>query len=120
MINGYYEKPDAAALDYFQRNHERYQTEFGLTYRQTLLTGKPTGNLRSPLKAGFELTESYERLYRALALEHSLNGIVRNHIRPLGVICLFRRKGDPDFSAEDEENLTQTLPYIAHAISHET
>ena len=119
IINGYYEKPDAAALDYFQHNHERYETEFGLTYRQTLLTGKPTGNLRSPLKAGFELTESYERLYRVLGLEHSLDGIVRNRDGPLGLIYLLRRKGDPDFSAEDEENLTQTLPYIAHAISHE-
>ena len=119
VINGYYEKPDAVALDYFQHNHERYQTEFGLTYRQTLLIGKPTGNLRSPFRAGFELTESYQRLYRALGLEHTLDGIVRNRSEPLGMICLLRRKGDPDFSAEDEENLAQTLPYIAHAISHE-
>ena len=86
-------KPDAVALDYFQHNHERYQAEFGLTYRQTLLTGKPTGNLRSPSKAEFDLTESYERLSRALGL----------------------RRGYPDSSAEDEENLAQTLPFIAHA-----
>ena len=119
VINGYYEKPDAAALDYFQHNHERYQSEFGLTYRQTLLTGKPTGNLRSPFKVGFELTESYDRLYRRLGLEHTLDGIVRDRSGPLGMINLLRRKGDPDFSAEDEENLAQTLPYIAHAISHE-
>ena len=119
VINGYYEKPDAAALDYFQHNHERYQAEFGLNYQQTLLTGKPTGNLRSPLKAGFELTESYHHLYRALRLEHSLDGIVRNSGGPLGMIYLLRSKGDPDFSAEDEENLAQTLPYIAHAIAHE-
>ena len=119
VINGYYEKPDAVGLDYFQHNHERYQVEFGLTYQQMLLTGKPTGNLRSPFRVGFELTESYERLYRALGLEHTLDGIVRNGGGPLGMIFLLRRRGDPDFSAEDEENLAQTLPYIAHAISHE-
>ena len=119
VINGYYEKPDAIALDYFQHNHERYQAEFGLTYRQTLLIGKPTGNLRSPVNAGFELTESYHHLFRALGLEHTLDGVVRNRNGPLGLVCLLRRQGNPDFSAEDEENLTQTLPYIAHAISHE-
>lgn len=119
VVNGYFEKPDARALDYFKHHHLRFFHDVGLSFRQALLFGKSTGNFRWPFRPGFEGTESHERLFGSLGLEHSLDGVLRDRYGPLGLIFLLRRRGDADFSAEDEANLAQTLPYIAHAISHE-
>lgn len=119
VVNGYFEKPNARALDYFKHHHLRFYEDAGLSFRQALLFGKSTGNFRWPFKPGFESTESHERLFASLGLEHSLDGVLRDCYGPLGLIFLLRRKGDPDFSAEDEANLAQTLPYVAHAISHD-
>jgi DNA-binding CsgD family transcriptional regulator len=119
LINGYFEKPDAQALDYFKHHHMRFYEDAGLSFRQALLFGKLTGNFRWPFKPGFTSTESHTQLFESLGLEHSLDGVLRDRYGPLGLIFLLRRKGEPDFSAEDEADLAQTLPYIAHAISNE-
>ena len=117
IVNGYFEKPDVQALAYFKENSEQFQEDAGLSYRQALLFGKPTGNFRWPFKAGFELTESHQALFGNLGLEHCLDGVVRDAYGPLGQIFMLRRTGEPDFSAEDESNLGRALPYIAHALS---
>src|SRR5258706_11467510 len=46
VVDGFFEKPDAAALDYFQRHSDQFQEDAGLSYRHALLFGKPTGNFR--------------------------------------------------------------------------
>jgi len=117
IVNGYFEKPDAQALDYFKDHSEQFQEESGLSYRQALLFGKATGNFRWPFKPGFEKTESHRALFANLGLEHCIDGVVRDPYGPLGQIFLLRIKGDPDFSAVDESTLRQALPYIAHALS---
>ena len=117
IVNGYFEKPDARALAYFKEHSEQFQEDAGLSYRQALLFGKLTGNFRWPFKAGFELTESHRALFGNLGLEHCLDGVVRDAYGPLGQIFMLRCTGEPDFSAEDEINLGQALPYIAHAVS---
>ena len=119
IVNAYFEKPDAAVFDYLKHNHQRFQEDAGMSFRQALLFGKITGNFRWPFKPGFEFTQSHERLFAAMGLEHSLDGVVRDSEAPLGQVFLLRRKGEPPFSDEDGENLAQCLPYIAHAISHQ-
>lgn len=117
IVNGYFEKPDTEALNYFREHHQQFQEDAGLSYRQALLFGKPTGNFRWPFKPGFERTASHQALFGNLGLEHCIDGVVRDNYGPLGQIFLLRRKGDPDFDALDEANLSQALPYIAHAIA---
>jgi DNA-binding CsgD family transcriptional regulator len=117
IVNGYFEKPDAQALDYFKDHSQQFQDEAGLSYRHTLLFGKPTGNFRWPFKPGFENTESHRALFGNLGLEHCIDGVVRDPYGPLGQIFLLRRRGEPEFSASDEETLGQALPYLAHALS---
>ncbi|MFO1281619.1 MAG: hypothetical protein U1F51_03995 [Burkholderiales bacterium] len=117
IVNAYFEKPDPATLDWLRQNQRRFEEEVGVSVRQSILFGKPTGNYRWPYRAGFEGTESYARLFGGLGLRYSLDGVVRDRFRPLGQVVLFRRTDDPDFSVEEEERLAQTLPYIAHAIA---
>ncbi|MBN8477854.1 MAG: helix-turn-helix transcriptional regulator [Burkholderiales bacterium] len=117
IVNAYFEKPDPAALDWLRHNHRRFEEEVGISVRQSILFGKPTGNYRWPYRKGFEATESYARLFGGLGLKYSLDGVVRDRFRPLGQVVLFRRIEDPDFSVDDEDRLAQTLPYIAHAIA---
>ena len=117
IVNAYFEKPDPVALDYLRNNQRRFEEEAGVSVRTAILFGKPTGNFRWPYRPGFEQTESYARLFGALKLRYSLDGVIRDRFRPLGQIVLFRRDDDCDFSVAEEETLAQILPYIAHAIS---
>lgn len=117
IVNAYFEKPDPATLDWLRQNQRRFEEEVGVSVRQSILFGKPTGNYRWPYRAGFEATESYARLFGGLGLRYTLDGVIRDRFRPLGQVVLFRRTDDPDFSVEEEERLAQTLPYIAHAIA---
>lgn len=119
IVNGYFEKPDPAALDYFKNNLDRFLAESGLSFRQALLFGPATGNARWPFKPGFEKTESHKALFENLGLHFVLDGVIRDAYGPLGLIFLLRRTGDPDFDAPDEAYLSQALPYIAHALAHQ-
>ncbi|MEO8411174.1 MAG: helix-turn-helix transcriptional regulator [Propionivibrio sp.] len=119
IVNGYFEKPDPAALDYFKNNFDRFLAESGLALRQALLFGAPTGNARWPYKSGFENTQSHRALFQNLGLHFVLDGVIRDAYGPLGMLFLLRRAGDPDFSASDEAYLLQALPYIAHALAHQ-
>jgi len=117
IVNGYFEKPDPEALNYFRDHGQQFQDEAGISVRQALLFGKATGNCRWPFKLGFENTDSYKALFSNLGIHHCIDGVVRDNYGPLAHLFLFRRAGDPDFDGVDEANLAQTLPYIAHAVS---
>jgi DNA-binding CsgD family transcriptional regulator len=119
VVNGYFEKPDPDALDYFKHHQQQFQEEAGLSFRQALLFGKSVGNFRWPFRSGFEHTRSHEVLFRNLGLEHCLDGVVRDRYGPLGQIFLLRRIGEPDFDEADQAFLAQILPYVAHALANE-
>ena len=118
VVNGYFEKPDADALDYFTHHQQQFQEEAGLSFRQALLFGKSVGNFRWPFRSGFEHTRSHEVLFKNLGLEHCLDGVVRDRYGPLGQIFLLRRIGEPDFDETDQAFLAQILPYVAHALAN--
>ncbi len=117
IVNAFFEKPNLGALEYLKNNYLRIEEDVGVSFRSTILFGKATGNFRWPYRAGFEQTESYARLWRALNLRYAIDGVLRDSFRPFGQIVLFRSDNEPDFSASDEEALTQALPYLTHAIS---
>lgn len=117
IVNAYFEKPDPVALNYAQNNFYTFQEEIGVSVRRAILFGKATGNYRWPYRPGFEKTEGYARLFEALGLKYSLDGVIRDRFRPLGQIVLFRRHDEPDFTVAEERTLARTLPYIAHAIT---
>ena len=118
LTDGYFEKPDPQALDYFKHHHRQFEQDCGLTFRQMLLFGRPTGNCRWQMEK-FERTRSYRELYENLGLRHCLDGVVRDRVGPVGIVFAMRRFDEPDFSASEEAQLAQTLPYIAHAIAHQ-
>ena len=117
IVNAYFEKPDASALDYLRNNQQRFEREIGISVRSAILFGKPTGNFRWPYREGFEQTESYAHLFGALGLHYSLDGVIRDRFRPYGQVVMFRRNDEGDFTAAEEASLAQTLPYITHALS---
>lgn len=101
----------------FQHHPDHFQMEFGPAYQPPFLRPRPIRSFRSSF--GREALSHDRRTFRESGQEHSLSAVVRHHDGPLGIINLHRPTGDPDFTAEDEGNLAQTLPYIAHAICHE-
>ena len=117
-FEGCYDDTGTALVDVFRHRQDHVQIEFVSSYQPPALVLKATRKLRSP-SGRRELNACDQRLFRKPGLDHSLSGFVRSRDGLLGLINLHRPIGDPDFSAEDEENLTQTLPYIAHAICHE-
>jgi len=117
VVNAYFEKPDPAALDYLRNHIGQLEEDTGISVRAAILFGKPTGNFRWPYRPGFEQTETYARLWRALKLHYSLDGVLRDRFRPFGQIVLFRGDDDRDFNIAEEATLAQVLPYITHAIS---
>jgi DNA-binding CsgD family transcriptional regulator len=118
IVDGFFEKPDAGALDYFKHHSPEFQEDAGLSYRHALLFGKETGNFRWPFKKGFESTASHRALFGNLGLRHCIDGVIRDDYGPLGQIFLLRRVGDPDFSDFEEAQLARALPHIAHAMSN--
>ena len=93
IVNGYFEKPDPEALNYFKEHHQQFQEGAGLSYRQAVLFGKPTGNFRWPFKPGFEATASHQALFGNLGLEHCIDGVVRDNYGPLGQMFPSAPKG---------------------------
>ena len=97
-------------------HHKRYEADAGVSFRELVLFGKPTGNLRVWWERGFEHSATYAAVFEPYGFKWFLDGIVRDAMRPYGCIALIRRRDDPDFSAAEEELLAQVLPYVAHAM----
>lgn len=97
-------------------HHRRYEQDAGFTFRDLALFGARTGNARSWWKRGFEESQTYAAVFRPYGFKWFLDGVVRDTMRPYGVLALIRRADDPDFTSAEEEVLGQILPYIAHGM----
>lgn len=94
----------------------RYEADAGTNFRQLMLFGRPTGNLRCWWQRGFESSATFKAVFEPYRFKWFLDGVVRDGGRPYGSVGLIRKHDDPDFSAAEEALLAQTLPYIAHAV----
>jgi DNA-binding CsgD family transcriptional regulator len=97
-------------------HHKRYEADAGVSFRELVLFGRPTGNLRAWWRNGFEASATYAAVFAPHGLKWFLDGVVRDAMRPYGCMALIRRHDEPDFSAAEEELLARVLPYIAHAM----
>lgn len=97
-------------------HHRQYEADAGTSFRDLVMFGKPTGNLRVWWERGFDRTPTYAAVFEPYGFKWFLDGVVRDAMRPYGVVALIRRHDEPDFSAEEEGVVGQVLPYIAHAM----
>jgi DNA-binding CsgD family transcriptional regulator len=100
-------------------HHRRYEADAGLSFRELVLFGRPTGNLRVWWERGFERSATYAAVFEPYGFRWFLDGVVRDAMRPYGCLALIRRHDEPDFSAGEEELLAQVLPYVAHGMRGE-
>lgn len=97
-------------------NHRRYETDAGLSFRELVLFGQPTGNLRAWWQRGFEHSATYAAVFAPYGFKWFLDGVVRDAQRPYGCLAMIRGAGDADFSAAEEALVARVLPYLAHAL----
>ncbi len=101
-------------------HHRRYEADAGIGFRDLMLYGAPTGNMRAIWERGFEHSATYAAVFEPYGFKWFLDGVVRDARRPYGALALIRHRDQPDFSADDEELLARALPYIAHAMRVDT
>lgn len=94
----------------------RYEADAGITFRELMLLGRATGNLRRWWTSGFEQSATYRAVFEPYGFKWMLDGVVRDGGRPLGAVALIRRHDAADFSAGEEALLARVLPYLAHAL----
>lgn len=97
-------------------HHKRYEADAGIGFRELVLHGAPSGNMRAIWARGFERSATYAAVFEPYGFKWFLDGVVRDASRPYGVLALIRRREQPDFSADEEQLLARTLPYVAHAM----
>ncbi|MDM0118019.1 LuxR C-terminal-related transcriptional regulator [Variovorax sp. J22R133] len=97
-------------------HYQRYAIDAGITMKDLLLFGKPTGNLRGYGRPEFEATPTYAAIFEPYGFKWVLDGVVRDAMRPYGFFGLHRLRNDPDFSAVEEALMARVLPYVAHAM----
>jgi len=100
-------------------NHKRYEVDAGIGFRDLVMFGRPTGNLRYWWDNGFETTPTFAAVFEPYGFKWFLEGVVRDAMRPYGCIALIRRHEAPDFSGDEEALLARVLPYMAHAMRFE-
>lgn len=94
----------------------RYEADAGTSFRDLVMFGQPTGNLRRWWTQGFEQTATYRAVFAPYGFKWFLDGVVRDGRRPYGCVALIRRHTDPDFDAREEALLARVLPYLTHAL----
>ena len=100
-------------------NHKRYEADAGINFRDLVMFGRSTGNLRFWWARGFEATPTFAAVFQPYGFKWFLEGVVRDAMRPYGCIALIRRRECPDFCADEEALLARVLPYMAHAMRFE-
>lgn len=100
-------------------HHKRYDEDLGSSFRDIVLFGRLTGNLRPMWERGFEHSPTCAAIFKPYGYKWMLDGVVRDGQRPWGCFALIRRDTDPDFTPDEEALLAQALPYVAHAMKVE-
>jgi len=65
----------------------------------------------------FYRSDAYNLVFRPLGYHDAVRLVIREGQRPLGLICLFRGRQDPPFTARDARLLESLEPFIAHALT---
>lgn len=97
-------------------HHRRYDEDLGTSFRDVVMFGRDTGNVRPMWSRGFEHSATFAAIFKPYGYKWMLDGVVRDGQRPYGCFALIRRDSDPDFTADEEALLAQALPYVAHAM----
>ncbi len=119
VANGYFESPEAIALDGSKEAFNRFLDDAGWSFRQTVLFGRRTGNMKTACKASLRFTPGDFTLLEGSGPSDLLDGVISDAYGPLGLVFLLRLHGSPDFCEADEACLRQALPYLAHASCHQ-
>lgn len=94
-----------------------FQKDSGVTFREAMLFGKPTGNLRGLLdRPGFRRSESFRGMFEPYGLRWILDGVLRDDQRPWGMVVMARGQRAGDFSRAEDGALLRCLPYLVHAM----
>lgn len=97
-------------------HHRRYEADAGIGFRELVMFGQPTGNLRAWWQRGFEQSATYAAVFQPYGFKWVLDGVVRDAQRPYGCLLLIRKHDDPDFTRAEEAIVARVLPYLAHAL----
>lgn len=95
-------------------HHKQYEKDAGFSFQDVAMFGRTTGNCRAWWNNSFETTKTFAAVFRPYHFKWFLDAVVRDGVRPYGVLALIRHEEDADFSPDEEECVRQVLPYIAH------
>src|SRR5262245_25007196 len=116
LVRYFFEGPIDAAIAklYFDEFHNKLEAEAMGSFREAV-TGPVTVRSAAELSNdSFYRSALYNEIWRPQRLHTRLEAIVKGTSgSPLGSLVLYREKGDPAFSTEDEQLLGQLVPYIA-------
>jgi DNA-binding CsgD family transcriptional regulator len=123
LVRYFFEGPIDAriARHYFEEFYNRRETEAMESFHRTV-TGHATVRGAAELDhPGFFRSALYNEIWRPQGLHTRLEAIVReSRGRPLGSLVLYRGKGDPAFTEQDERMLAALVPYIARGLQAES
>lgn len=97
-------------------NHRRYEADAGIGFRDLVMFGAASGNMRALWQRGFESSATYAAVFKPYDLHWFLDGVVRDAMRPYGCFALLRSREAGDFSADEQALLERAADYVAHAM----
>lgn len=100
-------------------HRRQYEADCGTSFADLVRFGRTSGNLRAWWARGFEHSDTFRAVFKPYGFKWLLDGVVRDAMRPWGCLVLIRAAAQPDFSADEEDLLARSLPYLAHAMRAE-
>jgi DNA-binding CsgD family transcriptional regulator len=123
LVRYFFEGPidPAIAKLYFEEFYNKREAEAMGSFRDSV-TGHATVRSAAELaNSAFYRSALYNEIWRPQDLHTRLEAIVRRaNGAPLGSLVLYREKGDPAFTREEEKLLEQLVPYIARGLEAES
>jgi DNA-binding CsgD family transcriptional regulator len=123
LVRYFFEGPIDAevARHYFEEFYNRRETEAMGSFRDSVLgsaTVRSAAELDNP---AFFRSALYNEIWRPQDLHTRVEAIVRGaRGRPLGSLVLYRERGVPAFTREEEALLGALLPYVARGLEGES
>lgn len=123
LVRYFFEGPIDAevARHYFEEFYNKREAEAMGAFRE-VVTGHATVRSAAELdNEAFFRSALYNEIWRPQGLRTRIEAIVRDaRGQPLGSLVLYRGKGDPPFTADDERLLADLVPYIARGLAAES
>ncbi len=123
LVRYFYEGPIDAeiARHYFEEFHNKREGEAMPSFRDAV-TGQATVHGAGQLaNESFYRSALYNEIWRPQGLRTRIEAIIRSSRGlPMGSLVLYRGRGDPDFTPEEERLLAGLVPYIARGLEGES